>query len=234
MPHFNAYLFDLDGTLIDTIKTFETLMADLGWLETPLDPTEIFLCGVDSRALIDYRFGREVGDIGPMHAQLIKLYHDNMADVTFFYPYARELLSSLRARGAQVGIISNKDHSLCMNLQEHFNLDLDIFLGSGIVGIKKPHPAPLLYACRELNRRPQDCFYLGDMPSDIEAARYSCMPVGFARYGGYLAFDKDFHFHREIDKLEDFHEMVAPNYSPEPLNIASTQSHAVMTQRPYF
>lgn len=221
MAQFQAYLFDLDGTLIDTAKTFEKLFDELGWLDKPFDNTEIFLCGVDSRALLDYRFGREVGDINPMHQQLIQSYQDRMSEVTFFYPHARELLSSLRSSGHKVGIISNKNHRLCMTLQEIFQLDVDLFLGSGIVGIKKPHPAPLIYACLELGLTPQNCFYLGDMPSDLESARYACMPAGFARYGGYLAFDHSFHYHREINGLDEFeeilqHEVPAPHSLSQP------------------
>lgn len=216
MAHFQAYLFDLDGTLIDTTKTFEVLLADLGWLNRPLSHTEIFLAGVDSRALIDYLFGHEVGDTSQMHQQLIARYDAHMPDVTFFYPYARELLSALRHTGYKVGIVSNKNHKLCQRLNEHFRLDVDLFLGSGIVGIKKPHPAPLIYACNELGVLPQRSFYLGDMPSDLQAARYCCMPAGFARYGGYLAFDKEFRYHREIDSLEEFYHMMLQPRTQKP------------------
>lgn len=208
MGHFNTYLFDLDGTLIDTTKTFEVLLKDLGWLNRKLTDTEVFLCGVDSRALLDYIFGPEVGDTSNMHHKLITHYDAHMPEVTFFYPHARELLRNLKEQGYKVGIVSNKNHQLCQTLNDHFKLNLDIFLGSGIVGIKKPHPAPLLYACRELGVLPHQSFYLGDMPSDLLAARYSCMHAGFARYGGYLGFDKDFHYHREIDSLEEFYDMI--------------------------
>ena len=208
MSLFKGYFFDLDGTLIDTSACFEKILLDLNLITTPFDATAKFLCGVDSRALIDYLLGHEYGDINNLHAEFIDYYDSNLALYTFFYPGAQDLLISLKKNNLKTAIISNKDNVLCQKIAKIYDLHVDIVLGSGFLNHKKPHPAPLLYTMAKTRLSPKECCYIGDMPTDLRAARLALMPGYFARYGCYHYFDENFSYSREINSLSELEKML--------------------------
>ncbi len=203
MSIFKGYFFDLDGTLIDTAAGFEQLLIDLQWIEKPLDPIAQFLCGVDTRALLDYLLGHELVNISSLHSEFIQHYNKKIESYTFFYQDALDVLKILKELGKKTAIISNKNNISCQKIASIFKLNVDYVIGSGILPNKKPHPEPLLYVAHQLNIHPFDCFYLGDMPTDLRSARYALMNGFFARYGCYLHFDKNFKYYKEIDSLTD-------------------------------
>jgi phosphoglycolate phosphatase len=203
MALFKGYFFDLDGTLIDTASSFEKILFELEWIKTPLDSTAQFLCGVDTRALIDYLLGHDIGDTKDHHRLFINHYEHHLDKFVIFYPDAIKLLETIKASKITVGIISNKDDPLCQKIAKIFELDLDLVLGSGVLKYKKPHPAPLLHAALKLNLHPHDCLYVGDMPTDLRAADLALMHSLFASYGCYLQFDPHFHYRNEIKQLKD-------------------------------
>jgi len=203
MSLFKGYLFDLDGTLLDTPTSFEKMFFELEWITEPLTPTAKFLCGIDTRALLDYLLGHELGDIRKHHEYFLAYYDKNLDRFTTFYPGAIELLTEIKQNQRKVGIISNKEHHFCEKINELFNLDLDIMLGSGVLGYKKPHPAPLLYGANQLELKPYECIYVGDMPTDLRASHLALMHGVFARYGCYLEFNPHYHYRQEVDSVSE-------------------------------
>lgn len=198
-----AVFFDLDGTLIETAQGFEQAFANLGLNPLPFDTMANFLAGVDWRALIDYVFRKEPDKIHQIRIDFDKYYSEHLLELTSLYPFVRETIADLRRQGILVGIISNKGHELCCSMDAFLNFDVDFILGSGQIPFKKPHPAPLLQACLKMKILPRECLYVGDMPTDMEAARWAGMQGVYARYGLHHYFNPQFHWENEIDSLRE-------------------------------
>jgi phosphoglycolate phosphatase len=198
-----AVFFDLDGTLIETAQGFQQALWNLGLHPLPFDTMANFLAGVDWRALIDYVFRKEPEKIHQIRIDFEAYYSKHLLDLTTWYPRAQALIQTLKNQGIIVGIISNKDHQLCCSMDQSLHFNVDFLLGSGKVPFKKPHPAPLVEACLAMKVLPRECLYIGDMPTDLEAARWSGMHGVYARYGLHHYFNQQFHAEHEIVNLDD-------------------------------
>jgi len=119
-----------------------------------------------------------------------------------------EIIAALQSKNLIVGIISNKGHDMCLRLDACLNFNVDFLLGSGKIPFKKPHPAPLLYACRTFKLYPWECLYVGDMPTDLEAAEWSGMHGVYARYGLHHHFNTQFNPKTSIDGLGEVLSLV--------------------------
>jgi phosphoglycolate phosphatase len=87
-------------------------------------------------------------------------------------PGARRVLNHLRARH-QLGVVTSGDRDRVVRQLRLFQLT-DLFAShvcSGDTRCRKPHPAPLRLALRQMCLHPADCVYVGDSPEDLEMAR---------------------------------------------------------------
>src|SRR6202166_2980565 len=87
-------------------------------------------------------------------------------------PGARRVLKHLRARHV-LGVVTSGDHDRVVRQLRLFHLT-GLFAShvcSGDTRYRKPHPAPLRLALRQMSLHPADCVYVGDSPEDIEMAR---------------------------------------------------------------
>lgn len=182
-----AILFDLDGTLIDSIelivRSFQhTTTEHLG---TPL-PREAIIPTI-GRSLTN-----ELERIAPgSGAELLATYrtymfanHDTYVTV---YPGIFDLLAALRARGLPTGIITSKARISAAPSFERFLLDreMSVVVVEDDTERHKPHPDPLLHAARLLDLSPASCWYVGDSTHDMIAARAAGMTGIAALWGPY-------------------------------------------------
>ena len=87
-------------------------------------------------------------------------------------PEARRILQHLRARH-QLGVVTSGDRDRVMRQLRLFQFT-DLFVSqvcSGDTRYRKPHPAPLRLALRQMCLHPANCVYVGDSPEDLEMAR---------------------------------------------------------------
>jgi len=87
-------------------------------------------------------------------------------------PGARRILKHLRARH-QLGVVTSGDRDRVIRQLRLFQL-IELFAShvcSGDTRFRKPHPAPLRLALRQMSLHPADCVYVGDSPEDLEMAR---------------------------------------------------------------
>jgi pyrophosphatase PpaX len=180
-------LFDLDGTLIDSIelivRSFQhTTAAHLG---APLARAEII--PTIGRSLV-----RELERIAPGRgAELLATYrtfnlanHDALVTV---YPGVQNLLHAVRERGVVTGIVTSKARVSAAPSFARFLLDqgMDIIVTEDDTARHKPFPDPLLHAATLLDLAPEHCWYIGDSTHDMEAARAAGMPAIGAAWGPY-------------------------------------------------
>ncbi len=183
-------LFDLDGTLADTAPdlayALNTLLSEHG--QPPLSYETIRpAASHGAAALIELGFGipRDTARFAPLRERFLEIYRAHLARETRLFPGMRETLASLAARGLRWGVVTNKPAFLTDPLLEQLGLaDEAVCVVSGdTTRNRKPHPEPMLHACRLAGSRPDECLYIGDAERDIEAGRTAGMKTLVALFG---------------------------------------------------
>jgi phosphoglycolate phosphatase len=190
-------LFDLDGTLLDTAPDLAgALNAVLQANGRPALPFELIRPVVShgGNALIELGFGLKPDEAGfePLRRQLLDYYETNIARETRLFPGMQQVLDRIEAGGLNWGVVTNKPAWLTDPLMDALGLSER---AAGIVSgdtlkERKPHPAPLLHACRLIGSEPHECLYVGDAERDIEAGRRAGMTTLVALFGYLLENDR--------------------------------------------
>ena len=172
-----AVLFDLDGTLADTVELIvrcyrHTMTVHLG--EAP--PDERWLAGIGMplrdqlRAFA--RDGDEVARMAETYAAFQRTIHDGMVAP---YPGALEVVSTLRAQGVPIGIVTSKRRGMAESTLERCGFEgmYDVLVGADDVVRGKPDPEPVVLALDRLQLAGQAArtLFVGDSPYDIRAGR---------------------------------------------------------------
>lgn len=184
MTLIKAVLFDLDGTLTDTLQDIADAMNRALRLhalpEWPVDAYR-YLVGDGAKKLAE-RAVRERQELALSVQREYQAYYETHNLVTAKpYDGVPEMLATLRARGIKLAVFSNKPDADTKNVVRHFFPDTAWQTVRGQVsGIPvKPDPAGALLTARALGETPQDILYLGDTATDMHCARNAGMvPVG--------------------------------------------------------
>ena len=195
---FNVYIFDLDGTLLDTLQDLANsvnyALRQHGMPEHSIDDIRRFV-GNGVRLLME----RAVPD-GAQNPQFEAVFDTfrqhymlHSLDTTHPYDGIPELIHELKARGCQMAVVSNKMRSATKELVRHFFPDIDVAIGENeAAGIcKKPAPDTVYEALRLLavsdsqftvsqqptaNSPEFAAVYVGDSDVDLATARNSGLP----------------------------------------------------------
>ncbi|HVB16160.1 MAG TPA: HAD-IA family hydrolase [Stellaceae bacterium] len=184
-------VFDLDGTLIDSVPdltgALNELLREHGHL--PLSPAEVApMVGDGVPALVARGFAARGGTAAEANAALpryVSLYEARATKLTRPYPGVRDTLLALRRRGYRNAVCTNKlQHSTMLVLAA---LDLE-GLFDGVAGgdryaVRKPDPGHLLGLIGELGGTPQRAVMIGDSENDAAVAHAASVPVVLMRYG---------------------------------------------------
>ncbi len=190
MSSLEAVLFDLDGTLLDTSGdlggALNSLLIQRGF--EPLSTKDIRPQVSNGAAgLIKLGFGIEKhhSTYKPLRNQFLEYYQSNIATHTKAFDGINTLIEQLGHSKIPWGIVTNKPSLYTEMLLQHitFPHTPNIVVCPEHVGIAKPDPAPLLFACKQLNTIPQNCLYIGDHLRDIECGRNANMPTIAVGYG---------------------------------------------------
>lgn len=173
---FDAFVFDMDGTLLDTLPDLvDVTNATLGHFGYPAHTTEEILSMVGNglRSLISQALPQEIDTAKADEAiSHWKALYDTQGVVkTAPYEGVVEMLAALKARGKKLAVLSNKyDHGTKLMAQRYFADWMDYAVGEGPVP-RKPDPTGLLYVAEKLDVDIARIAYVGDSDVDIRAAR---------------------------------------------------------------
>ena len=186
-----AIVFDLDGTLIDSAPDIAHALnratAKRGISPFDLEQVKEMIGGgvpkLVERALVAR--GLPPDGLMPLVQDFIVFYRENLTTNTRVYDGARELLEQLRGEGRKLGLCTNKQHELTVEILEQ--LDLTKYFSS-VAGErqgrpKKPDPTPLLEVVAELGASPRDALMAGDSEADVACARAAGIPVLVVDFG---------------------------------------------------
>ena len=178
-----AIIFDLDGTLTDTLAT----IAHFGnfALEScglPAIPVNRYrrLVG-NGRDLLIHRMLAEHNADTDENYQRVGAIYDREYEADVLYgtkPYAGilPLLDALKSAGLLLCVLSNKPHNVvCGIVDKIFGNRFDIVYGQRTGIPIKPSPEGTLDICRELSLQPSECLFAGDTHIDIETAKNAHM-----------------------------------------------------------
>jgi phosphoglycolate phosphatase len=192
-PSIDAVLFDLDGTLVHTAPCIAAALNEalaargLG----PIEPTAVTtMIGGGVPTLI----GRALTMLGMKHeAQLAESlladyrtsYLRDPDAMPSAYAGVERALCELQSMGLKLGVVTNTFDRFVREILRHAGLLqlFDIIVSADTVAERKPHPAPLLHACRALTVDPERALFVGDSRNDAEAAQAAHMPMVCMTYG---------------------------------------------------
>lgn len=176
MAERGAVLFDLDGTLVDSaadlLHAANVLRARRGLEAFAMAPFRPFVSR-GARAMLGASVPGFVATDEATVGEFLEIYSAALATHSRLFPGVPEMLDAIEAQGLRWGIVTNKAEGLARPLCAALGLlkRSSVLIGGDTLPERKPHPLPLLEACRRIEAAPVASLYLGDDPRDIEAAR---------------------------------------------------------------
>jgi pyrophosphatase PpaX len=209
-PEFNAYLFDLDGTLINTVDLivhcFEHSLK-LADKNLKIEPQEIKKhVGLPLKDQMKIYLGHlpevDYEDIMKKHMDYqVKIWRDHVK----VYPGVKKTLDFLQQNQKEMAIVTSRRQATChlylkeLGLWPYFTV---IITPEATIN-HKPHPEPAQKAMQELNQN-QNILFLGDSEYDMICGRQAGTKIAFANWGTFaglsLSLQPDFHL-EEITQL---------------------------------
>ncbi|WP_078864173.1 phosphoglycolate phosphatase [Streptomyces sp. AcH 505] len=219
MPDFfpvQAIIFDLDGTLVDSAEDLQAALNQL--------LSELRLCSIGAEEikamigdgvpkLVERGLAAANGD--PEKADVwvprfLEIYQQNPAALTRCYPDVRETLGMLHRRKFKLGVVTNKPARAARQILESLLLSqfFSVVVGGDTLQERKPHPAPLLEAARQLDLEPGQILMVGDNMHDVKAARAAGMRCVAVSYGYHHQPPSEFNADGLIDRFGDLLALV--------------------------
>lgn len=185
---YQTLIFDLDGTLLDTIKDLtdavNVALVRYGY-PTHTEGEVVRMVGNGMRLLVARALpgGEENPDFGAVLDCFLAYYEEHKADATAPYRGIPEMLACLRDAGCAMAIVSNKQDDAVRALADRFFSDyLSVAVGESATVPKKPAPDAVFSALEALGKTAEGAVYIGDTAVDIETARNAglpCLSVGW-------------------------------------------------------
>lgn len=185
-----AVLFDLDGTLVDTAPDLVAVLnALLLERNRPRVPYAVARNEVSNGALGLIRLGfgadRAEAELQALRERFLQLYTARVADASTLFSGLDITLKYMNDNNLPWGVVTNKPHAMTEPLLDRLGLleRAACVVSGDRLRQRKPDPAPLRLAAREIDVAPERCVYVGDARRDIEAGRAAGMATVAAAYG---------------------------------------------------
>jgi phosphoglycolate phosphatase len=189
-------IFDLDGTLIDSVPDLATavnqMQRDLGREVFSEDLIRSWV-GNGAQTLVkralsaDVEIDKNLDDdlFTKALAIFLAAYKEHACVKTKTYPNVGSTLKALHENGYKMAIVTNKPYAFVAPILETLKLQryFSLYLGGDSLPEKKPHPEPLLYVCDKMGYSVKQALMVGDSKNDILAANAAGMQSIAVSYG---------------------------------------------------
>jgi phosphoglycolate phosphatase len=197
-PAFDAILFDLDGTLIETAPEICDAVNDtlahyeMGFVSQELVNNWI---GHGTRELLIQALSfvgktseekiRLSPGLKPIAAEFDRNYQKRCGTRSHLYPHVREVLATLRAQGVKLAVVTNKEGRYTQTILEVHNLanQFDAVISGDTLPVKKPNPAGIEHCLAQFNVPKDRALFVGDSSIDVATARNAGIAVWALPYG---------------------------------------------------
>lgn len=187
MNRFDTILFDLDGTLLDTLDdlldSVNHILTENGYPPRSRGDIRRFL-GNGSRSLLTKALPGDIGEdaFAPLFASYKAWYNDHCRCKTRPYPGTAELLRDLEDAHCAMAIVSNKHAAATESLnREFFHAAVTVGQTEGLA--QKPAPDMVLLALERLGRSTAGAVYVGDSEVDFQTAQNAGLPCVLVSWG---------------------------------------------------
>lgn len=192
-----AILFDLDGTLIDSVPdlaaALDASLEQLNYLPAGIARTRSWV-GNGARKLVQraLAFALEIPEksvdaalTDQLLAVFFKHYGEQTCEQTVLYRGVLDALSAWHEQGIKMACVTNKPARFSEPILAHFGMQvyMPVLVGGDTLSVRKPDPAPLLLACKQLGVEVANTVMVGDSVNDVRAARAAGMSVACVSYG---------------------------------------------------
>lgn len=179
-------LFDLDGTILDTIEDLcaacNVALLEFGLPTITVQQTKRYL-GHGIRSLIEH-----ASNFHPQSEDVLKVFHSHYKghynDKTKPFPGILEVLSYCKSKGVIVGVLTNKVEDIASSLCEaHFKDFFQFICGDKPGRIRKPDPATLLSLIDQYHLSKEEVLMIGDSEVDFQTAENAGVDSLILTYG---------------------------------------------------
>lgn len=188
-----AFVFDLDGTLVDTapdlLSATNAVLAHAG--RAAIAPLSLrHMVGFGARSLIQQAFAAtgepaRDEDLPALFDVFLSHYRANLAVRSKPFPNVAATLAGLRAEGAKLGVLTNKPQALTDLLLPAMALDpyFDAVFGAGRRPYTKPDARVFADVLEAMGGTPNNAIMIGDSITDVATARAAKVPVILVSFG---------------------------------------------------
>lgn len=185
----NTVIFDLDGTILDTLTDLSNAvnhaLKTCGYEEKTQEQVCSYV-GNGIRKLMERAVpeGTSEQKLEICFQEFKKFYEKNMYVYTRPYEGIERLMQKLKERGFHVGVVSNKaDFAVKELMRQFFDGLVDVSIGEMEGMQRKPAPDTVNLAMRQMNVVPENCIYVGDSDVDIQTAENAGIPCISVTWG---------------------------------------------------
>ena len=188
MKRFDTVLFDLDGTLLDTLEDLQTslnhVLEDYDYPPRSAQQVRRAL-GNGAQRLMELSVpgGAENPRFAQMLADFRAYYTAHCDNKTGLYPGVGALLERLRAEGFRLAVVSNKPHSAVAELGLRFFPQIPVCMGQREDIRRKPAPDMVFRALEALGAERERAVYVGDSEVDLQTAENTGLPCVLVSWG---------------------------------------------------
>ena len=180
--NFKGVLFDLDGTLVNSLEDIANAMNSvLSHYNYPTHTLADYksFTGKGILSLVQVALPKTARDektVTSCHQQFLEIYSENCTVNTKPYDGIIPLLDELKARQLKLAVFSNKaDHFTKKIVETLMPGYFNSVAGLKIEAHKKPNPLVALQICEQLNIKPEETIYVGDTNVDMQTATNATM-----------------------------------------------------------
>lgn len=189
MKKYDTVIFDLDGTLLNTLEDLADavnyVMEDYGFPKRTLEEVRCFV-GNGIRRLMELAVPKQVtGEAFEQVFEAFKSYYTKHCQIkTCAYAGIMSLLKDLHEKGYQMAIVSNKNHGAVCELNDiYFKEYISVAIGQKDGIRKKPAPDTVLQALKALGKEKETAIYVGDSEVDFATAENTGMDCVLVTWG---------------------------------------------------
>lgn len=186
-----AVLFDLDGTLLDTLSDIayytNQMLEHFGYpIRSNLEIMQFIGCG--SRNLIKKSLpeGLEEDRVSVCHAYYNKIYTESNSPRTCLFDGISQVVKEIKSRGYKIAILTNKPQETTDTVYQRYLSDIgfDAVVGQSAAVKVKPDPTAALELAKRFGAKTNDVYFVGDGETDVQTAINANMN-GIAVLWGY-------------------------------------------------
>ena len=185
----STFLFDLDGTLIDSVELIlrsyrHTLRTHRG----TVPPDEQWLRGLGTPIRVQLRQWTEdpaeIEEMAATYSEYNLEHHDALVRP---YDGIVSAVRDLKKEGKRLGLVTSKVRSGAIRGLRAAGLEpaFDVIVGADDVRQPKPHPEPVLAALDQLGVQPDEAVFIGDSRHDLESGRAAGVKTAAALWGPF-------------------------------------------------